>query len=499
MTEPNPATADPVPAVPAVPVAASPHPLQHLFDPATIRARCAAVLRSIEDNLSPSFRLDRSRLPDCAARLAAAIREHRPGGDAPAGSVASRLDAGGVPRTAELARALAGRDRWETCRAQADLAVLVALMDTDAGPQWGYDEAQALHRDALPEHRHDNDALLAMLDAAARRPKAGGAALAAALDAVSAHGDDSAVSAHADAPATGQGPADAAPDAGAPPHRLHHGEGLAVALLRAFMGGAFSADRGDALRCDASTLKLLDATALRALMQAGPANPLAGLEERAAMLQRLGTVLADDASRRGGMARPSRILDRLTADGSRTTLGAPSLLRELAMALAPIWAEGSRVQGLPAGDVWPHRWAGDALADGRRDTTTPGHVPLHGPALRALQALLEPLQAAGIEVTGVELLPGPSDPRAAGLLLEAGVLVPRARPAAGRTLKPADEWVIEWRAATVSLLDELAVLVRAESRLDATALPVARLLDALPTASGTDHPPVTLAGAGTLL
>jgi hypothetical protein len=265
------------------------------------------------------------------------------------------------------------------------------------------------------------------------------------------------------------------------------------------MGGALSADRGDALRCDASTLKLLDATALRALMQAGPANPLAGLEERAAMLQRLGTVLADDASRRGGAARPARIVDRLTADGTRSTLSAPVLMRELAMVLAPIWAEGSRVQGLPAGDVWPHRWAGDALADGRRDTTTPGHVPLHLPALRAVLALLEPLQAAGIEVTDIALLPGLSDPRAAGLLLETGVLVPRARPAAGQARRPADEWVIEWRALTVALQDELAVLVRAELGLDAIALPVARLLNALPAAPDATRAPVALAGAGTLL
>ena len=33
----------------------SAHPLQRLRDPGTVRARCAAVLRSVDDNLSTHF------------------------------------------------------------------------------------------------------------------------------------------------------------------------------------------------------------------------------------------------------------------------------------------------------------------------------------------------------------------------------------------------------------------------------------------------------------
>jgi hypothetical protein len=468
----------------------SPHPLQHLFDPATIRPRCAAILRSVEDNLSPSFTLDRTQLPNCAARVAQTIRRRFPDLNVPPHSRWRHFDAGGVARTAELARALAGRDRLDVARAHFDLVVPAVLLDAGAGPQWAYDESQALHRDALPEHRHDNDALLAMLDAAARnKPRAGGEALAAALEAM---------------PAESAAAAAAVPDTSA--SRYRRSEGLAVATLRAFMGGAFSSDRQDPLRCDAATLKLMDAPALRALMQAGPSNPLAGLEERAAMLQRLGEVLAAEARRSGGAARPALFFDRLTGGGTQQRVSATALLRELVAVLAPIWAEGSRVQGLPAGDVWPHRWAGDALADGNRDTTTAGHLPLHKLAQWLTYSLIEPLQWAGFEVTDVGGLTALAEYRNGGLLLDTGVLVPRALPPAGRTLKPGDEWVIEWRALTVALLDELAPLVRAELGLSEAELPLASVLEGGTWAAGRElaqerrsgAPPVAVASAGTL-
>ena len=41
-------------------------PLAHLRDPATIRARCAAITRAVEEGRSAWFKLDRSRLPEAA-------------------------------------------------------------------------------------------------------------------------------------------------------------------------------------------------------------------------------------------------------------------------------------------------------------------------------------------------------------------------------------------------------------------------------------------------
>lgn len=46
------------------------------------------------------------------------------------------------------------------------------------------------------------------------------------------------------------------------------------------------------------------------------------------------------------------------------------------------------------------------------------------------------------------------------LLLDAGVIVPRDPRDLAKTFKPSSDFVVEWRALTVTLMDELAVLVR---------------------------------------
>jgi len=472
--------ADSAPTPPQAPTRSA-HPLKHLFDPATIRLRCGAILRSVEDNLSPHFRLDRSALDACAQRVAATIRLRHPDLQVPPHSRWRHFDAGGVPRLAELAQALAGRSAADVARAHFDLVVPAVLLDAAAGDSWRYVEGEALAREALPESRHDNDALLAMLDAAARQRSPD---LAQAVHAPAASGGDTERSGR-----TWQG-----------------SEGLAVASLRAFMAGAFSARRDDPLRCDAAALKQLDPPALRALMQAGPANPLAGLEERSALLQRLGQALESEALRDGGPARPALFFDRLTAGATRREVSATELLNELLRTLAPIWLEGSRVQSLQAGDCWPHRWAGDGIAGGGHDTTTDGHVPLHAMAQWLAYSLIEPLQWAGVAVTGQQALTGLADTRNGGLLIDMGVLRPRSARAASRAMKPADEWVIEWRALTVVLLDELAVLVRHDLGLDDQQLTMASLLEGgtAPTARELDQerrngaPPVLVTSAGTL-
>jgi hypothetical protein len=72
---------------------------------------------------------------------------------------------------------------------------------------------------------------------------------------------------------------------------------------------------------------------------------------------------------------------------------------------------------------------------------------------------------------GTGRLTGLPEYRNGGLLLDAGVIVPRNPRLLARRWKPGDEFIIEWRALTVVLLDELAVLVRERLGLGADALP----------------------------
>ena len=307
------------------------------------------------------------------------------------------------------------------------------------------------------------------------------------------------------------------------PTTLGGPEGLAVASFRAFVAGVFSSDPTDPLRVDALALKRMDTAALRAVFHSSPSNPLPGLEARAAVLTRLGEVLQEQAERHGGLARPARLIDRFTGAGQGHTVTAVELLRELLTTCAPIWASGSRVLGLPAGDVWPHLWAGAdigvtgapvepgaAQAQARSDRATSGWVPLHMLGQWLTWSLTEPLAWAGIEVTSLDALTAvPEQQGLGGLLLDAGVIVPRHPSDLTKTYKPSSDFVVEWRALTVTLMDELAVLVR--QALDQSLPPglpprgleggawVAGLLGALELGAGAGTaPPLKIDSDGTL-
>ena len=470
-------------------------PLGALREPATIRARCAAVTRAVADGRSGYFKLDRSRLPELAHRVAALARERLADLKVPHHGQWSRFAAGGIDRKGELDALLAQRSPAERLRAHIDLTVVSVLLGAGAGTVWRYAERPELDALALPVHRQKGEDLLAMLGAAAGKAPAANAeaekpattAEVAATDPVTSDSPNPAL--HTTEPPATEPPATESPATESPttevpagdpqpklrqPATLGGPEGLAVASFRAFVAGVFSSDPADPLRVDALALKRMDTAALRAVFHSSPSNPLPGLEARAAVLTRLGAVLQEQAERHGGLARPARLIDRFTGAGEGHTVTAVELLRELLTTCAPIWASGSRVLGLPAGDVWPHLWAGadigvtDELADpgaarpqARSDRATSGWVPLHMLGQWLTWSLAEPLAWAGIEVTGLDALTAvPEQQGLGGLLLDAGVIVPRHSSDLIKTYRPSSDFVVEWRALTVTLMDELAVLVR---------------------------------------
>lgn len=280
-------------------------------------------------------------------------------------------------------------------------------------------------------------------------------------------------------------------------------EGLGVASFRAFMSGRFSAHFDDPLRADAAALAAVDAKLLRRVFQASPDNPLVGLEGRAALLSRLGSSLAA----RGPEARPGDLFDALTDHGGRQQVSAAEVLQAVLALTGPAWRSGSVVMGQPAGDMWPHRFAGSAVAGGGHDTVTAGVVPFHKLSQWLSYSLLEPLQWAGVQVTGLDDLTGLPEYRNGGLLVDEGVLVPRDARLLARTWRPADEFIVEWRALTVALLDELAERVRARLGCSADTLPLACILEGGTWAAGREvagerreggAPPLAIDSDGTI-
>jgi len=477
-------------------VVPSRHPLALLRDPATIRVRCAAVLKSVEDNNSANFRLNRDALGAVADRVAALTLRRFPDLRIPYHSRWRHFEAGGVDRKAELDALLQGRDRAERARVHFDLTVVSVLLDAGAGPRWHYTESKVLDALALPAQHHGSDDLLALLDRAAR-PKTATESTAAPPSA------DVSADVPTDVPAAAPPPVDKPVDR----PTYTRSEGLGVASFRAFLAGAFSSHRDDALRCDAAALQAVDAAALRGVFQATPSNPMVGLEGRSGLISRLGEALHDEAARDGVPARPGLLFDRLTDHGRRSEVSAAEVLGELLRVFAPIWKSGSLVQGLPAGDVWPHRWAGNDTGRGEHNPTTAGWVPFHKLSQWLTYSLLEPLEWAGVKVTGLDALTGLPEYRNGGLLLDGGVIVPRNPRDLESTRKAGDEFIVEWRALTVALLDELAVLVRQRLGRTAEQLPLACILEGGTWAAGREialelrsdgSPPLKIDSDGTI-
>jgi hypothetical protein len=262
------------------------------------------------------------------------------------------------------------------------------------------------------------------------------------------------------------------------------------------------------MRVDAAGLERVDAAQLTRIFQVREDNPLVGLDGRALLLQRLGAALRKRPDIFGDPGRPGRLFDLLCNPvvGSGATMqrialkrvSASQILRALLKAFGGIWPSGQLLMGKPVDDTWPHPAAGgEGLSAGR--------VPFHMLSQWLSYSLVEPFQWAGITVEGLEELTGLPEYRNGGLLLDAGVIVPRDAAYGARPYTAADPWVIEWRALTVSLLDDVARLVRAE--LGNPKLSLANVLEGGTWLAGRQiaaerrpggPPPVTMASNGTI-
>ena len=268
-------------------------------------------------------------------------------------------------------------------------------------------------------------------------------------------------------------------------------EGLGVASFRAFMAGHFSAIEGEPLRVDAGVLARMSTTALSEVFQVSADNPMVGLEGRAALLARLGDLLASAPATSARPHRPGQLYDRLCTDGvAPNRVSAAALLLQVLEMTDGIFRQGTPVMGRSVGDVWTHRWAGATVAGGGQDAVTIGVVPFHKLSQWLAYSLLEPLGWAGIRVGEGDAehagLTGLPEYRNGGLLLDTGVIVPRDPRLTERRFKPGDEAIVEWRAITVALLDELAVLVRESLGRSAAELPLASVLEGGTWAAGRE-------------
>ena len=256
-------------------------------------------------------------------------------------------------------------------------------------------------------------------------------------------------------------------------------EGLALASLVMFAHGALSARPESPLRADAKVLETLTSDVLRHQFQASDANPMEGLEGRAALLRRLGAAVAakPEIFARADAPRPGGMFDHLATLAAGRSIAAPVVLSELLRHLGAIWPSRLELNGIPLGDCWRH----PAMTTG---DATNQFVPLHKLSQWLAYSLIEPLQAAGIEVTDIDDLTGLAEYRNGGLFIDTRVLTLRDPRGAEREHDVGSALVVEWRGLTIALLDRLADIVRQRLHKDAVSFPLARILQGGTWAAG---------------
>ena len=227
-------------------------------------------------------------------------------------------------------------------------------------------------------------------------------------------------------------------------------EGLAVASFEMFHAGLFSSDPERPHQVDSKALARLDLPTLASAFQASDDNPVIGLPHRLELLHRLAGVLATRPAF-GVDGRPGHLFTRPLLASRK--IAAPAILASLLDALSGIWPSGLMVDGVALGDAWRH----PAI---RTEDRSDGIVPFHKLSQWLTYSLIAPCERAGLTVTDVNGLTGLPEYRNGGLLIDMGVIVPRAPLDPAVPHEVGSELIVEWRALTVALLDRLREATR---------------------------------------
>jgi hypothetical protein len=256
-------------------------------------------------------------------------------------------------------------------------------------------------------------------------------------------------------------------------------EGLAVASFDMFVSGAFSSRPEDPFRVDADVLMPLTAEDLASGFQVSTDNPLVGLEGRAALLNRLGRVVATNPDIFGQVddPRPGGLFDVIAATAENDEIKATSILEALLTHLGPIWPGRITLGGVDLGDTWRHPLieAPDA---------TRGLIPFHKLSQWLSYSLIEPLEWAGFTIIDIDGLTGLPEYRNGGLFLDMGVITLKEPADAARAHAVDSQLVVEWRALTVALLDRIAEPIRTKLGFAAGDFPLAKVLEGGTWATG---------------
>ena len=249
-------------------------------------------------------------------------------------------------------------------------------------------------------------------------------------------------------------------------------EGLAIASLRLFEGGVLSqSGLDDPLRVDAAQLTNITPKILASVFQVNENNPLVGLEERAKLLNELGRALVKHKHmfEFGGALRPGNLFDYFLQRQEKGVLAAREILIAILKSMGEIWPDGSWVDSIAIGDAAYH----EAV---KRSDITDRIVPFHKLSQWMSYSLIEPLQLAGIKIIHLDALTGLAEYRNGGLFIDTGTISLRDKTEMETLHDPKSPLIVEWRALTVTLLDQLAEQIRRHTNTNAESMPLVSIL-----------------------
>ncbi|MGK7928389.1 MAG: URC4/urg3 family protein [Spirulina sp.] len=275
-------------------------------------------------------------------------------------------------------------------------------------------------------------------------------------------------------------------------------EGLAVASFRLFQQGLFSSDRDRPFQVDAKGLQRLTPESLATGFQVNETNILVGLTGRWQLLQKLGLVLLKQPQFFGeNPPRLGNLIDYLLVKvQDENILAATEVFQAILASIGEIWPGRFVLDGVNLGDVWQH----EAIGGDR-------FVPFHKLSQWLTYSLLEPLTELGVNIRDLDRLTGLAEYRNGGLLIDLGVLEVKRSELLKSSHLPSSEFIVEWRALTIVLLDRIAEKMRQKLALTAEELPLVKVLQGGTWMAGRKiarelrsqgNPPISLQSDGTV-
>lgn len=276
--------------------------------------------------------------------------------------------------------------------------------------------------------------------------------------------------------------------------KVGRSEGLALASLEMFLAGELSGN-GHALISDAEGLFSLSHETLIKRFQVTDTNPLLAIDGRILLLNKLGEVLAKNPVFPNG--RLGDFID-LWFPNENTSVSALTIMQSIIDHIGTIWPGRLSYAGRNLGDTWIYQ----PLGEGER-----AYVPFHKLSQWLTYSIIETLENADFNIRDIDKLTGLAEYRNGGLFVDGGILALKKGYLYENIHAPSSNLIIEWRALTIVLLDEIGRRIQATLNKSPAEFPLAKVLEGGTWSAGRklaahlradNSPPINILSDGTV-